>query len=61
MTSSTSSNDDGFIEIDFDRDGEPDVILKDTNGHSLYINPKFVYKVLAAIAASAAAVLALVI
>lgn len=29
------------LEFDLDKDGTPDIVIKDTNGHSIYVNVRW--------------------
>jgi len=42
-------SDDGKIQIDFDGDGVPDVVVADTNGHSIYVNLKWLIAAVASL------------
>lgn len=42
------------LEFDVDGDGTPDVVIKDTNGHTVYVNVRWVvYSVIGAVSAIA--------
>jgi len=47
-TDSQSEPQDSGISLDFDGDGVPDLVIKKTNGHSAYVNAKWLIGVLVA-------------
>ena len=43
-------SDDKSLKFDLDKDGVPDVVIKDTNGHTVYVNVRWLIGTLVLVA-----------